>query len=73
MNKYRQNYIEINILANILVNSQLCIIYVLMERVDKEKVYQYIISVLSFLKWKKIYNKSNNVKEKYKCSLLLNK
>ncbi len=40
---------------------------------EKRHVYQYIKSVLSFLKWKKTNNKSNAVKEKYKVSLLLNK
>ncbi len=57
--------------ANILVNSRLSIAYVC--AVEKEKVYQYIKSVLSFLKWKQTNNKSNAVQEKYKCSLLLTK
>ncbi len=71
MNKYRQNYIEMHILANILVNSRISIAYVC--AVEKEKVYQYIKFVLSFLKWKKTNNKYNTVKEKYKCSLVLTK
>ncbi len=35
---------------------------------EKRHVYQYIKSVLSFLKWKKTNNKYNAVKEKHKCS-----
>ncbi len=36
-------------------------------------MYQYIKSVLSFLKWKQTNKKSNAVKEKYKSLLLLTK
>ncbi len=63
-----------HVLANIVVSIWLSIACVLLQTVEKKRyVYQYIKSVLSFLKWKKTNNKYNAVKEKYKCSLLMTK
>ncbi len=73
MNKFRQNYIKMHVLANILVNSRLRKACLNVNSGEKRHVSQNIKSVLSFLKWKKTNNKSNAVKEKYKCSLLLTK
>ncbi len=72
MNKYRQNYIKMPILANILVNSQLSMCLNFKQLRKKRHVYQFIKSVLSFLKWKQTINKYNAVKEK-KIALLLTK
>ncbi len=72
INKFRQNYIKMHVLVNILVNSRLRKACLNVNSGDKRHVYQYIKSVLSFLKWKKTNNKSNAVKEKYKCSWLNN-
>ncbi len=73
MNKYRQNYIKMHILANILVNSRLWKACLNVNSGEKRHAYQYIKSVLSFLKWNKTNNKYNAVKQKYKWSLLLTK
>ncbi len=49
MNKYRQNYIEMHVLANILVNIKhsMCLN---VNSGEKRHVYQYNKYVLSFLK-----------------------
>ncbi len=63
INKFRQNYIKMHVLVNILVNSRLRKACLNVNSGDKRHVYQYIKSVLSFLKWKKTYNNCNAVKE----------
>ncbi len=50
MNKYRQNYIKMHVLANILVNSRLRKACLNVNSGEKRHVYQYIKSVISFLK-----------------------
>jgi len=50
MNKYRQNYIKMHVLANILVNSRLRKACLNVNSGEKRHVYQFIKSVLSFLK-----------------------
>ncbi len=73
MNKFRQNYIKMHVLDNILIKSRLRKACLNVNSGEKRHVYQFIKSVLSFIKWKKTNNKYNAVKEKYKCSLLLTK
>ncbi len=72
MNKYRQNYINMHVLANNLVNSRLSIC-LNVNSGERKGMCLSILNLCSFLKRKHTNNKSNVVKEKYKCSLLLTK